>query len=111
MSLDLYLESPECVTCGHSEEYFHSNYTYNVSKMWYEIYPDAEGMVDIDKMTGTEAYKTLCHARTILEENPSKFIKMNPENGWGNYHGFLDFINALIKACLEHPTGVWNSWR
>jgi hypothetical protein len=79
--------------------------------MWYKIYPDAECMVDIDGMTGEQAYEKLSHARNELERHPHEFIALNPKNGWGDYDGFLDFINGCIKASLENPALIWSSSR
>ena len=111
MSLDLYLRETPCETCGHQHEALNFNYTYNVSPMWYKIYPDAKNMVDIDGMTGEEAYKKLSYARKVLESQPKEFMALNPSNGWGSYDGFLDFINELIKACMDNPKLVWDSCR
>ena len=55
MSLDLWLQSKECPTCEHKEVTEDRNYTYNVAKMWYEIFPSDQHMVHIDGMTGKES--------------------------------------------------------
>lgn len=113
MGIDLHLESDPCKECGVVQmfEEDHFSYTYNVSQMWYEIYPESKGMIDIDGMQGADAYNRLANARNHLEKEPDKFIAMNPPNGWGSYEGLLDFINRLISASLKHPHFRWRVWR
>jgi len=111
MSLSLLLKSNECLTCGHFESTESLNYTYNVSPMWYEIYPKQDHMVDVDGLTGKESLSLLECALQMLESSPSKFIAMNPENGWGSYEGFKKYITELILIAKEHPDWVWQSCR
>ena len=111
MSLDLYLRETPCETCGHQREDFNINYTYNASHMWYEIYPDDDGMVHIEGMTGEEALNKLEYAYQYMKKNREALIKLEPPNGWGSYNGFLGFIEDCIAACKEHPKLVWEAWR
>jgi hypothetical protein len=112
MSLDLWLESPVCPACG--QKYFeiiNHNYTYNVSIMWYEMFPDATEMVDIDGLTGKEACYKLIKAQEIMGKNRAHLITLEPSNNWGSFDGFYKFINYLIQDCLEHPDWIWRSFR
>lgn len=113
MSLDLWMKSPECPVCKHSENGENFNYTYNVSKMWYEIFPEdkGKGMVYIDGMTGLESIGTLTSALFSLRENPEKFNPMNPENGHGCYKTFIKFIEDLINESRNNPEWIWESCR
>lgn len=111
MSLDLSIGSTPCPCCGHQTDKLSFNYTYNVSPMWYKIYPDAKNMVDIDGMTSKKAYELLADARSKLWLNPEEFIALNPDNGWGSYEGFLEFIGDLMQACIDNPNSVWESSR
>ncbi len=111
MGLDLYLRETPCETCGQQREDFNIAYTYNASHMWYEIYPNDNGMVDIDGMTGEEAYKKLEYACKYMKEHREEMIKLEPPNEWGSYNGFLGFLEDCMAACLEHPTLKWESWR
>ena len=45
MSLDIWIESIKCNKCGHSPEYTNFNCTYNLSPMWYNIFPDAKEFI------------------------------------------------------------------
>lgn len=111
MGLDLKLRETSCETCGHEPEGFSINYTYNVAPMWYFFYPDDEGMVQIDGMTGDEALVKLLEFSKLMTKNKSEMIKLNPPNGWGSYDGFMEFINECMKACIDKPNAIWESWR
>lgn len=91
------------------------NYTYNVSPMWYEAYPqDLEpnrGMVYIDGMTGEEAYHKVKFAFVYIIDHYDEMVELEPENGWGSVEGFLGFLTKVMIECKRNPTGVWESWR
>lgn len=113
MGLDLWLQSKICKECGtikKSESEIFS-ITYNLSPMWHLIFPNDDGMIDIDGMTGKQSLKKLIHARDQLTDKKDKFISLNPDNGWGSYESFLICIKKLIKEAEENPKSVWISWR
>ena len=113
MGLDLYF----CCDCSDECIEYNCNYTYNVSRMWYKIYPDHNGMVYIDNMTCKEAIPILMNAIIKLLCNPDEFEEMNPENGWGDYDSFLQFLIKIHKFCVSHVNNnpncetVWTSSR
>lgn len=112
MSLDLYLGTGPCETCGRAyETLVNETYTYNVSPMWYKIYPDDESMVYIDGMKGAKAYNKLAHAKKVLEQNKEEFESMNPLNGYGSYEGFVEFLDKLMKHTLANPKLTWSACR
>lgn len=111
MSLSLWLESVPCSACQHSQQTEELNYTYNVSPMWYRIFPDDKQMVDIDGMSGEQSQTKLIHALGELVGNPLTFIELNPKNGWGDHKGFIDYLYKLIKLAMEHPDYIWQSSR
>ena len=112
MGLDIWLTKPGCKSCGRgSDRLCEIAYTYNVSPMWYKIYPEDKGIVYIDGMKGKDALPKLMHAINDLMKNPEYFEKLNPPNGHGNYKGFTDFISLLIDYCREYPELIWESCR
>lgn len=111
MSLDLSIDSPPCEQCGRGEDTLEFNYTYNVSPMWYEIYPEDDGMVFIDGMSGKEAYPKVSKAISEMLSKEKFMKKLNPENGWGDYEGFLEFLHKVADACIKCPNGIWESYR
>jgi len=38
-----------------------------------------------------------------LLDNPKKYKKFNPENGWGDYEGLVRFTRELLEASKLHP--------
>lgn len=106
MSLDLSLV---CEHCGNAAETFNS--TYNVSPMWYHIYPEDEKMVDIDGMTGKEAAPKLSKAVREMINQREYMLTLEPENEWGNYKRFLAFLQEILYVSEEQPNSVWEAWR
>ena len=39
----------------------------------------------------------------ILQSNPDRFKKHNPENGWGNYDNLCRFVYEYRTACWNEP--------
>ncbi len=111
MSLDLWLAKPECPTCQHTERTNSLNCTYNLSPMWHDIFPDDNGMVNIDGMTGKGSLIKLNFALSQLIGGVEYFTKMNPENGWGSYAGFVEFIKNLINLAERYPDYIWEACR
>ena len=42
----------------------------------------------------------------LADTNRTKYEKLNPENGWGDYEGALEFTCSLLAACVKYPEGV-----
>jgi hypothetical protein len=95
MSYDVYLAKNE------KKEEFIANYTYNVSPMYY----DALGFSinDLDGMNAKEARLLIINALVRMTEEPDKYKAMNPDNGWGNYEGAMNFLSKILLSCIEHP--------
>lgn len=111
MSLDLMISPQGCKHCGRADEKLEFNYTYNVAKMWYEIYPEDDGMVYIDGMTGEEAANKIQKAIWEMKSKKKFMKKLEPDNGWGSYKGFLQFLKQLLEASKECSDGIWRSFR
>lgn len=48
----------------------------------------------------------LFDALHVLRGAPERFRPLQPDNGWGSYHGFVTWIDAYAKACLENPDAL-----
>jgi len=46
-----------------------------------------------------------------MREDPERFTALNPENGWGSYDTFLDWVDRYLHACTEHPKASIHTWR
>jgi hypothetical protein len=82
------------------------NYTYNVSGMWYDCYPD-EGIRKHYGLSGFDALPVLRKLRDHMEENKERLVEMNPSNGWGDFDGAYKFVCDLILASVDRPSEIW----
>ena len=109
MSLDLSLSPPKCETCGHEPEGFDFNITYNLSKMWYALYPDNDRMLPIENLNGHESLEIINGALFGFTHEEETLIKLNPPNGWGSYDVLLKTLRDMRNACEDHPDWIWSA--
>ena len=92
-------------------EVYTSNITHNLSKMANQVmlesgvtlcdvlwHPEKNGLYyarDISEL--------LDEAFNILLAEPNRFKTYNPENGWGDYEGLVDFVYNYRNACWDNP--------
>jgi hypothetical protein len=57
-----------------------------------------------------EAIGPLTSAVASMEGNPDTYRALNPENGWGDYEGALDYLRRFLAACEAHPNAVIAGW-
>jgi len=81
------------------------NYTYNVADMWYDCYE--KGIREHYGLSGEESIPVLRKLREHMEDNIDKLEAMNPENGWGNYDGAVEFVGKLILAAMRNKHEIW----
>ena len=46
-----------------------------------------------------------------LKNNPGLYKEFNPDNGWGDYDGFLLFIESYLVECERNPLATIESSR
>ena len=80
------------------------NYTCNVYNM-YKASMDIS-LNSLDGMTALEAIPTLEKGVENMAYNPDKYKAMNPDNGWGDYEGALEYITKLLNECRKHPNYI-----
>lgn len=107
MSLDVYLKVVAPTTI------YTANITHNLGKMAEEagIYyllwkPEAVGVT-----TAKQLIEPLTAGLALLESDPERFRKFNPENGWGSYEGLVGFVREYLAACKENPDATVDVWR
>ena len=116
MSLDVTLvggstEIPCACSCGHKHmkseeaEHFSANITHNLNKM-----ADAAGIYqaiwrpeEIAAVRARDLIVPLTAGLAGLRLNPEKFKAFNPGNKWGDYKGFVAWVERYLNACIEHP--------
>lgn len=106
MSLDVYLTSPKCPTCGHSEtEYFSANITHNLGAMAREagIYEACWRPEEIGITHATQLIEPLRSGIAQMKADPARFEKHNSPNGWVLYKNFLPWLERYLEACEANP--------
>ncbi len=107
MSLDVYLEIE--VDTGGKEKtvinLYESNITHNLNEMAMEagIYHAFWRPEEIDGVYAEDIIPVLEGGLKMLEKDPKKYKKFNPENGWGDYEGLIGFAQKYLDACRQHP--------
>lgn len=106
MSYDVYI-ADECF-----------NYTFNVSKLFYDHIPDSGkggGIREIEGLTGKQCAALLCDALGNIERTVSanwsdrdvgepKFCATyDSANGWGSAIGGIMFLSRILSACVKNP--------
>lgn len=100
-----------CSACGNEhtreerETYFTRNITHNLAPMAQDagLYlplwrPEEMGITEASQLIAP-----LEDGLAALEADPAHFKKLNPENGWGDYGGLVDFARAYLDACRANP--------
>lgn len=99
MSLDVYLEAVR------PTEVYWRNITHNLTTMADEagIYAAIWRPEDIGVKKAADLIGELTNGLDLLESDPERFKKFNPENGWGDYRALVDFVKGYLQACKEKP--------
>ena len=82
------------------------NYTYNVSPMYYKAFERKGGFRSLDGMRVKKAIPILERAIQRMKDDPKQYKKMNPENGWGDYEGALEYLMDILDGCKKHPKTI-----
>lgn len=107
MSLDVYLKQVM------PTEVYSANITHNLGKMANKvILSNGQTLYSIlwrpDECTppytkASEIADLLAEGFNILQSDPEFFEQFNPENGWGDYEGLLNFVYNYRNACWDNP--------
>jgi hypothetical protein len=102
MSLDVYLE--EVMPC----EVYSANITHNLGQMASEagLYEALWRPEEIGITCAKQLIPLLEQGINALVLNPDKFKALNPENGWGDYDGLVNFCKKYLDACRNNPESV-----
>jgi hypothetical protein len=110
VSLDFWLKSEPCPTCGHrgTDDLPSFNITHNLGKMAREagVYqalwrPDEHGY-----RRARDIVPILERGLADLVKRPAYFQKLNAPNGWGRYEDFVPFVREVLQACKKHPDAL-----
>lgn len=56
-----------------------------------------------EKVDTTVMYRVLVEGIGYMVTHRKELLKLNPENGWGNYDTFLKWLVNYKEACEGHP--------
>lgn len=77
------------------------NCTSNVAPMWKQAL--GVRLRDYDGVPCERALAPLRDGIRRMEDDPAKHRAMEPENGWGDYEGALNYLRKLADACAANP--------
>jgi len=105
MSWDISIE-----ILGINGEYYEveevGNYTYNVNSMYHKAI-GWEGLnQNLNNRQCADVINDLQKGIKNMENYPGEYIKLNPENNWGNYEGALEYLKKILAACKKTPEGI-----
>lgn len=119
MSLDVYLIEMEVVdeyeyeigdftmsvTATKRTEVYWANITHNLNTMAERagIYKHLWKPEELNITKASELIEPLGTGLQLMLNDPKRFIKFNPSNGWGNYDSLVSFIAMYLIACKENP--------
>lgn len=97
------------ITHNMNEMADHIPVSYQVEEETYEntLYqlvwrPEEVGIGNVCNNTDTVA-EALQTGLAYMITHREKLLHYNPSNGWGDYYGFLEWLIAYWKACLDNP--------
>jgi hypothetical protein len=90
---------------------FSMNITHNLGKMagavklengktLYEVLWRPE---EHNYFTASDIASLLHEGMVKLISSPEEYKRYNPENGWGEYDGLVNFVREYYNACLVNP--------
>lgn len=86
-------------------EVFTANITHNLGRM-----AAGAGLYEIlwrpEELGATHAHHLIDRLETglyLLKNESDLFRELNPENGWGDYDGLVEFVGAYLAACRKWP--------
>ena len=107
MSLDVYL------TAVRPTVVYDRNITHNLGEM-----ADKAGLYQClwrpDELGITKAVnlvELLNKGLSELKSRPKYYRKFNPDNGWGDYDGLVEFVEEYIIACVDNPDATISTSR
>lgn len=88
-----------------SYEVFDANITHNLTDMAEVagIYKHIWRPEEVGITFAKELIDPLREGLHKLKSNPDLYKQYNPFNGWGNYEGFVNFVQDYLDACYKYP--------
>jgi hypothetical protein len=103
VSADIWIEAADC--CAAHDH----NVTHNLAAMFRAAGVDWHDYYEHDGNGGRTAAEMLPEVVTAylrLKRGPEDFKQYEPENGWGDLPGAVNFLERLMGDLAKHPSGV-----
>jgi len=94
---------------GKDYECFDTNHTSNTSAMMASVMGSYIG--DFNNIPANLAEPYLKEGVYELENNPEKYRKYEPENGWGTVESTLKVLKEMHVQCQITPQAIIKVWR
>jgi hypothetical protein len=109
LDIDLYMLVDTGGNTPERFELFEANYTHNAGAMASEagIYTHIWRPEELDWVhCAGDLIDALRDGIKLMEDDPSRFIALQPDNGWGSYKSFLPWVRNYLNACIRHPKAL-----
>lgn len=85
-------------------------HTYNLSPMWRRAGVFAKRSNELDGRNAGQLAPLLSAALLDAIRFAADYKALNPENGWGDYEGFIETLTRFAELAWANPTGTvrWN---
>ena|ERR1035437_8785687 len=105
MSLDVWLEDVIPATTG---EVFSANYTHNLNETATKagIYGYIWTPNEIGITKAKQLIAPLTEGLLELKSKPDYYKQFDPENGWGDYDSFVEWVEKYLNACISYPNAT-----
>lgn len=106
-------KEPVVVAQDPDDKVFGANITHNLASMAREagIYEMCWKPEELNITHAHQLIPLLRGGLINLKLYPERFKAFNPENGWGNYEGLVEFMTNYLNACEAHPQARVSVWR
>lgn len=97
---------------GNISSVFENSITHNLRFMAIEagIYNELWNPEKLQITTAKQLINPLSNAIRLLKTNPDRFQPFSPVNGWGDYNGFVTFIEQYLIACIVYPDATVHAY-
>jgi len=85
-------------------------HTYNLTPMWRKAGIVVDGARELDGLNAGKIAPILTAGLIDALRHAVDYEALNPENGWGDYEGFIKILTKFTRLAWAHPTGTlrWN---
>ena len=80
-------------------------HTYNLTPMWRKAV-GIETTSDFDGQRASDLAPRLMLGLVDAWSKPAEYRELDPQNGWGDYDGFVKILARFTSLCLQHPKAV-----